>query len=119
MWLPGHGEEDYEYGYKIYKLDVLSPVDEKGRFTNEAGKYRGLNVFDANKLIMEDLKNLGVLLHASTITHSYPHCWRCKNPVIFRATEQWFISIDKNDLRKKLLEQINMSNGSPIGVRTG
>lgn len=110
---PGHGEEDYEYGYKIYKLDVLSPVDEKGRFTNEAGKYRGLNVFDANKLIMEDLKNLGVLLHASTITHSYPHCWRCKNPVIFRATEQWFISIDKNDLRKKLLEQINMVEWIP------
>ncbi|MBC7123415.1 MAG: class I tRNA ligase family protein, partial [Pseudothermotoga sp.] len=110
---PGHGEEDYEYGYKIYKLDVLSPVDEKGRFTGEAGKYEGLNVFDANKIIMEDLKSLGVLLHASTITHSYPHCWRCKNPVIFRATEQWFISIDKNDLRKKLLEQIDMVEWIP------
>ncbi len=103
---PGHGEEDYDYGYKVYGLDVLSPVDEKGRFTEEAGKYKGLNVFDANKLIIEDLKNAGVLLHASTLIHSYPHCWRCKNPVIFRATEQWFISIDKNDLRKRLLEQI-------------
>lgn len=103
---PGHGEEDYEYGYRLYGLDVLSPVDEKGRFTKEAGKYEGLNVFDANRIIVEDLKNMGVLVHASTITHSYPHCWRCKNPVIFRATEQWFISIDKNDLRKKLLEQI-------------
>ncbi len=103
---PGHGEEDYEYGYLIHGLDLLSPVDETGHFTKEAGKYAGMNIIKANDVIIEDLRRNGALLKSSEISHSYPHCWRCKKPVIFRATEQWFISIDKNSLRKKIMEQI-------------
>ncbi|WP_041446444.1 isoleucine--tRNA ligase [Pseudothermotoga thermarum] len=103
---PGHGEEDYEYGYLIHGLEVLSPVDEAGNFTPEAGKYSGMNIVEANDVIIEDLRKIGALLKASSVSHSYPHCWRCKNPVIFRATDQWFISIDRNNLRKRILEQI-------------
>jgi len=102
---PGHGEEDYQTGLK-YNLPVLSPVDDEGKFTKEAGKYEGLKIWDANKVIVEDLKNNGALIKYGKVQHSYPHCWRCKGPVMFRATPQWFISVDKNDLRKKVLEQI-------------
>ena len=102
---PGHGEEDYEMGL-TYNLDIFAPVDEEGKFTFEIPKYEGIQVFEANELIIKEMKENGTLLAEEKITHSYPHCWRCKNPVIFRATEQWFISIDKNDLRKKALEAI-------------
>ena len=102
---PGHGEEDYHTGLK-YNLPVLSPVDGEGRFTKEAGKYEGLKIWDANKVIVEDLKNIGALIKVSKISHSYPHCWRCKGPVMFRATPQWFISVNKNNLRGKVLEEI-------------
>jgi isoleucyl-tRNA synthetase len=102
---PGHGEEDYHTGVK-YNLPVLSPVDGEGRFTKEAGKYEGLKIWDANKVIVEDLKNAGALIKVSKISHSYPHCWRCKGPVMFRATPQWFISVNKNNLRGKVLEEI-------------
>ncbi len=102
---PGHGEEDYEMGL-AYDLDIFAPVDEEGKFTSEIPKYEGIQVFEANELIVKEMKENGTLLAEEKITHSYPHCWRCKNPVIFRATEQWFISIDKNDLRKKALEAI-------------
>ncbi len=102
---PGHGEEDYITGVK-YKLPVLSPVDHQGRFTKEAGKYEGLKVFEANKVIINDLKEIGALVGSGKILHSYPHCWRCKKPIIFRATPQWFISVDKNNLRGKVLENI-------------
>jgi isoleucyl-tRNA synthetase len=104
---PGHGEEDYIYGHVQYGLPIVSPVDEEGRFTEEAGKYKGMFIEDANEVIIEDLKKKGILVHASSITHSYPHCWRCKGPVIFRATEQWFISVDHNNLRQKVLEEID------------
>ncbi|MBM3255519.1 MAG: class I tRNA ligase family protein, partial [Candidatus Omnitrophica bacterium] len=103
---PGHGAEDYLTGIK-YKLDVLMPVDPKGNFDASAGEFQGLNVYDANKLIIEKLDKLSALLLADKCQHSYPHCWRCKNPVIFRATRQWFLQIDKHDLRKKLLEAID------------
>ncbi|SHE81469.1 Isoleucyl-tRNA synthetase [Marinitoga hydrogenitolerans DSM 16785] len=103
---PGHGADDYQTGLK-YKLPVLSPVNHEGVFTSEAGKYAGLHIWKANKIIIEDLKNSGHLIGKNDIKHSYPHCWRCKKPVIFRATEQWFISVDKNDLRKKALDEIN------------
>lgn len=102
---PGHGEEDYESGLK-YGLEVYAPVDESGRFTDEVAFFKGLNVFEANPLIVEKLKETGTLLHVDTIEHSYPHCWRCKGPVIFRATPQWFISLDKDGLRQKLLRWI-------------
>lgn len=102
---PGHGEEDYQTGLK-YNLPVLSPVDDEGRFTKEAGKYEGLKIWDANKVIVDDLKNNGALIKVGKISHSYPHCWRCKGLVMFRATPQWFISVDKNNLRGKVLEEI-------------
>ncbi len=102
---PGHGEEDYIYGHLKYGLEVLSPVDDHGRFTEEAGKYAGMFIEDANDVIIEDLRKSGHLVASGEITHSYPHCWRCKNPVIFRATEQWFISVD--NLRDKVLDAID------------
>jgi isoleucyl-tRNA synthetase len=103
---PGHGAEDYITG-KRYNLDVVMPVDSKGIFDDSSGEFKGLNVYVANDKIVERLKQLGVLLLAEKFTHSYPHCWRCKNPIIFRATKQWFLQIDKFDLRKKMLEVID------------
>ncbi len=102
---PGHGYEDYMTGL-AYKLDIYTPVDSKGNFIPQVERYGGMNVFDSNKVIIEDMKKEGSLLKVGQIVHSYPHCWRCKNPVIFRATAQWFISMDKNDLRKKALQEI-------------
>ena len=103
---PGHGQEDYEAGLR-YGLDIYAPVDHKGRFTNEAGVFAGQNVFKANKAIVDLLAEKGALLAEEKISHSYPHCWRCKHPVIFRATEQWFISMRSNDLLKKTVENIH------------
>lgn len=103
---PGHGQEDYEAGLR-YGLDIYAPVDHKARFTKEAGRFAGEHVQKANKGIIDLLKTTGMLLAEEKISHSYPHCWRCKNPVIFRATEQWFISMEKNDLLKKAIENIH------------
>ncbi len=103
---PGHGEEDYEIGLK-YGLNVYAPVDAKGRFTEDVTDFAGQNVFKANQEIINKIRGICALLGDSElITHSYPHCWRCKKPVIFRATEQWFISMEKNDLRQNAIEQI-------------
>lgn len=102
---PGHGNDDYLTGLK-YKLDILMPVDDKGNFDASAGEFKGLNVYDANRIIIEKLQKQGMLLFEAKIQHSYPHCWRCKKPIIFRATKQWFIRIDHQDLRKKLIEAI-------------
>ncbi len=103
---PGHGEDDYLIGLK-HNLDIYAPVDDRGRFTTDALGLKGEFVFKANDLIIEKLKELGALLGASEIEHSYPHCWRCKRPVIFRATEQWFISVEKDELRRKCLDEID------------
>ncbi len=103
---PGHGQEDYVVGRR-YGIDPFSPVDAKGNFTEEAGQYEGMNVFDANPRIIKDLSESGVLLKADSLEHSYPHCWRCEKPVIYRATPQWFIAIDNADLRGKALEAID------------
>lgn len=102
---PGHGHEDYLTGVK-YNLDIYTPVDNEGNFTPQVEKYAGMNVFESNKIINQDMAKDRSLLKEDKIVHSYPHCWRCKNPVIFRATAQWFISMDKNDLRKKALAEI-------------
>jgi isoleucyl-tRNA synthetase len=102
---PGHGHDDYLTGV-AYGIDIYTPVDDDGRFTPEVPRYAGLQVFEANPRITADMKADGSLLRESEITHSYPHCWRCKKPVIFRATEQWFISMDKNGLRAKAREAI-------------
>jgi isoleucyl-tRNA synthetase len=103
---PGHGQEDYEVGLK-YGLDVYAPVDHKARFTKEAGIFVGEHVHKANKNVISLLKEKHALLAEEKLSHSYPHCWRCKHPVIFRATEQWFISMQKNDLLKKVIENAN------------
>ncbi len=102
---PGHGYEDYLTGL-ANGLDIYTPVDDKGEFTPDVAKYAGMFVFKANKVINADMKADGSLLHETEISHSYPHCWRCKNPVIFRATPQWFISMDKSGLRRRALEEI-------------
>ncbi len=102
---PGHGREDYETGIK-YNLDVYSPVDDAGCFTDDVEFFNGMEVFSANKVINEKLHDMGLLVKEEKITHEYPHCWRCKKPVIFRSTEQWFISMENNDLRKKALDAI-------------
>ena len=103
---PGHGREDYEVGLK-YGLDVYSPLDDAGRYLPTVEFFAGMNVFEANPVVVEKLKEVGALLAEARITHSYPHCWRCKKPVIFRATTQWFISMEKNDLRQKALKAIS------------
>jgi isoleucyl-tRNA synthetase len=102
---PGHGADDYITGMR-HKLEIVMPVDSKGKFDASTGEFNGMNVYDSNKVIIEKLQALGSLLLAENIRHSYPHCWRCKNPVIFRATNQWFLNIDHKGLRNKLLDAI-------------
>jgi isoleucyl-tRNA synthetase len=109
---PGHGREDYDVGLR-YGLDVYSPVDDRGCFTEEAGRFAGQFVFKANTEINQLLDEKRVLLAQERITHSYPHCWRCKRPVIFRATPQWFISMEKTGLRKSSLEAIDQVQWIP------
>jgi len=103
---PGHGREDYDVGLQ-YGLEVYSPVDDSGCFTEDVDYFNGQFVFDANDNINAKLDEKGALLASESMDHSYPHCWRCKEPVIFRATPQWFISMDKTGLRKKALEEID------------
>ncbi|WP_026841629.1 isoleucine--tRNA ligase [Citrifermentans bremense] len=109
---PGHGQEDYELGLKE-GLDIYNPVDNRGRFYENIQFFGGQFVFDANKNVIEKLIEVGALLAQKEISHSYPHCWRCKKPIIFRATEQWFISMERNDLRGKALTEINNVNWIP------
>ena len=110
---PGHGEEDFEIGLK-YGLDAYAPVDDRGRFTDDVDEFAGQYVFKANDDIINKIKGLGALLgDAEIIAHSYPHCWRCKRPVIFRATEQWFISMEKNNLRTDALDEIKKTKWIP------
>lgn len=109
---PGHGREDYETGLE-YDLEVYSPVDDEGRFTEDVGFFAGLRVFEANRAVNDKLKEVGALLREEDITHEYPHCWRCKQPVIFRSTEQWFISMDKNRLRETALKAIDQVQWIP------
>lgn len=114
---PGHGAEDYETGLR-YKLPILSPVDEGGFFTEEAGEWKGQRVFDANAKIVDWLRARGTLVLDQAFEHEYPCCWRCKNPVIFRATEQWFISVDANDGRKRALDEVRKTRWVPAWGET-
>ncbi|HJV44801.1 MAG TPA: isoleucine--tRNA ligase [Bacillota bacterium] len=107
---PGHGEDDFNLGQK-YGLAVLCPVDDKGKFTKEAPGFEGLFYDDGNKIVTEKLKEVGALIHLNFIKHQYPHDWRSKQPVIYRATEQWFASID--GFREKMLEAIKEVNWIP------
>jgi isoleucyl-tRNA synthetase len=103
---PGHGQEDYEIGLR-YGLDVYSPVDARGRFTAEVPDLQGQRIFDADKEVIARLREAGTLVAEAPFTHSYPHCWRCKKPLFFRATEQWFVSLSANDLRGETLAAID------------
>ncbi|CAA7602868.1 Isoleucine-tRNA ligase [Acididesulfobacillus acetoxydans] len=111
---PGHGEDDFLIG-KAYGLPVLCPVDHQGKFTAEGGKYAGLKTEQANPVILRDLADKGVLVLDEKIQHSYPHCWRCKNPIIFRATEQWFASVD--GFRREALQEIDQVKWIPAWGR--
>jgi isoleucyl-tRNA synthetase len=102
---PGHGEEDYELG-KSLGLRIYNPVDDDGRFIPEVEHFAGLTVWEANGRIVAHLRAGGALVAEVPLDHTYPHCWRCKNPTLFRATEQWFVAIDKQDLRGRTLEAI-------------
>jgi len=107
---PGHGMEDYVIGLQ-YDLPILSPLDGKGIFTEEAGFLAGKFYLDGNKAVLEELERRGHLLKYSTFSHSYPHCWRCKKPILFRATEQWFASID--GFRQQALDEIRQARWIP------
>ncbi|HTV54300.1 MAG TPA: isoleucine--tRNA ligase [Terriglobia bacterium] len=110
---PGHGREDYQTGVK-YGLEILSPLDDEGRFTEGLPDYRGKTVFEANTAIIQLLQSRGALVGPpGSIEHSYPHCWRCHQPVIFRATEQWFISLEHRGLRQRALDEIKRVRWSP------
>lgn len=102
---PGHGVDDFIVGQGKYKLGVLSPVDNQGNLTEEAGQFAGQFVFDANKNIIAHLAETGALLKQENITHSYPHDWRSKKPIIFRSTPQWFCSVDA--FRSELLDAVD------------
>ena len=108
---PGHGQEDYELGLKE-GLEIYNPVDNRGRFYENIEFFGGQFVFDANKNVIEKLIETGALLAQKEISHSYPHCWRCKNPVVFRTTEQWFLRLSEA-LRGHLLAQIDVTQWVP------
>jgi isoleucyl-tRNA synthetase len=105
---PGHGQEDYVIG-QYYGLDPFAPLDQYGKFTPEVGCdwLVGLTTAKANPVIIEKLKEVGALIRESKLSHSYPHCWRCKNPVIFRATAQWFLTMDKDNFRTRVLQEVD------------
>jgi isoleucyl-tRNA synthetase len=113
---PGHGQEDYVVGQR-YGLDVYSPVDDRGRFAADVERVAGQKVFDANPVVVAAIRDAGNLLREGQVTHSYPHCWRCKHPVIFRATSQWFISMEQGGLRAAALEQIDRVRWIPAWGR--
>ncbi|MBK7857572.1 MAG: isoleucine--tRNA ligase [Archangiaceae bacterium] len=104
---PGHGQEDYAVGIEA-SLDIYNPVKNDGRYDETVGeKLTGMKVWDANPVVIEMLREKGALLQSASLSHSYPHCWRCHNPVVFRATHQWFISLDQKGLRKQALQQVD------------
>ena len=114
---PGHGLEDFQTG-RSYGLEPLSPVSNEGTLDERAGEFAGMNVFDADPVITQRLVELGVMFHHGESTHRYPHCWRCHKPVIYRATEQWFVKVDHNDLRQKMLEETERVQWVPKWGRT-
>ena len=109
---PGHGQDDYEVSLK-YGIKAFNPVGDTGIFEPATPIVEGHHVYKANAVMVEHLQSCGALLATAQIRHSYPHCWRCHKPLIFRATPQWFISMDKNDLRKKALEAIKETAWTP------
>jgi isoleucyl-tRNA synthetase len=109
---PGHGAEDFYTGQK-YGLETYAPLDDDGRFLQGLAEYKGKTVFEANAPVISLLEQRGALLAQRKLQHSYPHCWRCHHPVIFRATEQWFISMEHDDLRQRTLAEIAKAKWTP------
>jgi isoleucyl-tRNA synthetase len=114
---PGHGAEDFAVGQE-YGIETYAPLDDAGRFTEGLAEYKGKTVFEANPLIVDLLERRGALVHQAKLTHSYPHCWRCHNPVIFRATEQWFIGMERaghdgKELRPQALAEVPAVRWTP------
>jgi isoleucyl-tRNA synthetase len=115
---PGHGADDFKTG-QARGLETYAPIDERGRFTDEVPEWSGLGTFEANPKIVERLHDDGTLINrpGESLSHSYPHCWRCKGPVLFRATDQWFISIDHAALRERALAEIDNTEWVPAWGR--
>jgi isoleucyl-tRNA synthetase len=115
---PGHGADDFKTG-QTRGLETYAPIDERGRFTDEVPEWSGLGTFEANPKIVERLHDDGTLINrpGASLDHSYPHCWRCKGPVLFRATDQWFISIDHAALRERALAEIDNTEWVPAWGR--
>ncbi|MHB8485673.1 MAG: isoleucine--tRNA ligase [Candidatus Acidiferrales bacterium] len=109
---PGHGADDFRTGQK-YGIDTYAPLDDDGRFVEGLPEYKGKTVFEANPLIIKLLESRGALIGQGKLQHSYPHCWRCHNPVIFRATEQWFIDLEHDHLRQHALDEIRKVKWTP------
>ena len=109
---PGHGDDDYTVGMK-YHIPIYSPVDDDGRYESNLEIFGGMKVLEANQKVSEVLKSKGALVKEEKIIHSYPHCWRCKSPIIFRSTEQWFISIEKDNLRQRTMKEIDNTQWIP------
>ncbi len=107
---PGHGQEDFEVGKK-YGLPVVSVLDEFGRGNNNSVKYKGIFYTEMNQKVIEDIENAGYLLEKDDYEHSYPHCWRCKNPIVFRSTRQWFIKVD--DIKSNLVNEVELVKWIP------
>jgi isoleucyl-tRNA synthetase len=108
---PGHGHEDYLACKRYGDIEIICPVDEKGYMTAEAGEFNGMLYSDANDKIIEKLDEVGALVTSKKIEHPYPHCWRCHKPIIYRATTQWFASVDK--FRDAALSEIKNVNWYP------
>jgi len=108
---PGHGFEDFTVARRLGIEEIASPVDDEGVFTDDAGKYKGLYVREANKVIIDDLRKRNALFHESAVRHRYPVCWRCKTPVILRATEQWVLKITK--LKDRLVDEVKKAKWIP------
>jgi len=109
---PGHGVEDYHTGLE-HGLEPLSPVDEGGVFTHGAGMFAGMHIQEGDRAICEHLEREGYMLASGTTSHSYPHCWRCRKPVIFRATSQWFLRMDHGGFRQRVLEAVDRTRWVP------
>ncbi len=109
---PGHGHDDYIVGLNN-GLEIFCPVDDYGRYNDDFSMMKGTHVFEANDKVIDILRESNALIHAGKIEHSYPHCWRCKKPLIYRATEQWFFSMDHNSMREKGLEEVEKKQWVP------
>ncbi len=107
---PGHGEDDYRLGLE-HGLEIYSPMGDDGRFTEEAGEFKGLTAGEASKVVIEKLRERNLLVSDEELIHRYGHCWRCKSPIIYRATDQWFIKIDS--IKKKMLDQVASTDWYP------